>query len=134
MDENQAPKTRCNGDGRVFVIALLTSIIVLMVYHVGGQVLCLLRQSCCPKAPAQPQCVVFCPQACPAGMPQFGPQGGPRFRPMPNGQLPRRPMMPKGRPAPHGFHKRGGAQLPPAPAPDAPAPAVDAEAPAPAAE
>ena len=139
MEENEKKcecKCNCRSDFRTLTIALLVSIIVVVLYHVGGQVLTLVKGDCkiqkdCPR-PVVIQ--MQCPREAQAPH-NFGKRPeGPRMLPGAKGAFRRpqfgkpgmKPGAPKGRPA--GFRKADR------PAKPAPAPADKAPAPAPAPE
>ena len=141
MEENEKKcecKCNCRSDFRTLTIALLVSIIVVVLYHVGGQVLTMAKGDCkvqkdCPR-PVVIQ--MQCPRAAHAQK-HFSkrPQGS-RMMPGAKGDFRRpgfaKPGAPKGRPG--AFRKAGRPGKPEVKAAVKPAPAPAAEAPAPAAE
>ena len=121
----QKPCT-CAGDLRIFVIALLTALIVLSLYHLGTgycRMKAALDRSSC--APAQTACQCCCKMmgmpkpGMRMGMPKPGFEGGRRFEGRPGGRHFRpgdKPMMKRG-PRPSDAPKPADAPKAPAPAP-----------------
>ncbi|MCI5778888.1 MAG: hypothetical protein MR051_03585 [Lentisphaeria bacterium] len=113
MDEENKEVSKKSGekccDCRMFLIALLTSIIVVLAYHIGIKAFKMLCASC--RAQARPACACCCgmPQCGRPGKPFCGPKGmpgkcdkAPAFcpvKPMPR-VCPEKPALPPPAPAP----------------------------------
>lgn len=109
MDEEkkEAPKKsaeKCCCDCRMFLIALLTSIIVVLAYHIGIKAFKMLCASCRDKG--NPPCCCMAPKCGPK--PFCGPKGfpgkcdkAPAFCPVkPERVCPGKPALPPPAPAP----------------------------------
>ena len=127
-EKNVAEKKSCciKGDVRTFCIALLTTVIVLALYHFGMGICAILTgTSSCTSMPVTREYVLVPVSAMPQKAPGMGEgrrfrgdmPGGPRgeFRQGPRGEFPRRGF--------HGPRPEGGPGMmrPGAPAPEVPA-------------
>ena len=74
--EVQKKSEKCGCDCRVFLISLLTSIIVVLVFHIGNKAFRILCASC--RAKARPAaCCCMAPKCGRPGKPFCGPKGFP---------------------------------------------------------
>ena len=145
MEENKevkvdaaAKQCTCKSDLRAFVIALLTAIIVVSLYHFARGYCQMKRQIlrrniCKQQTVLVPCCCCARPAAPGRFMGPQGPKGGPRHLMPPDGRRmhPQRDGKFRGK----GFPGKIGPEKPapaPAPAPVKPAPAPEKPAPAPA--